>query len=79
MEMFCLLTIRQVASRLGVAESTIRAWIWKKKIEHVKIGRSVRISTETIEDLIAENTVSKQLPVEPGRRQGRPNDKRNQL
>ena len=59
-KLFCLLTIRQAASQLGVSESTIRAWIWKRKIEHVKLGRSVRIAAETIENLIAKNTVFKQ-------------------
>jgi len=52
-----LLPIRQSAERLGIKEKTLRFWIWQRKIEFVKIGRSVKISEEVIERIIERGTV----------------------
>jgi excisionase family DNA binding protein len=53
-----LLTVREAASELGLKESTIRAWLLRRKnISFVKLGRSVRIGRTEIERLIRENTV----------------------
>jgi len=38
---------------------TLRFWIWQRKIEFVKIGRSVRIAEDVIENLIERGTVPK--------------------
>jgi excisionase family DNA binding protein len=52
-----LLTLEQAAERLSVSIATIRSWVWKRKIEVVKIGRCVRIREEVLDELIARNTV----------------------
>ena len=52
-----LLTLEQAAERLAISLATIRSWVWKRKIEVVKIGRCVRIREEVLDDLIARNTV----------------------
>lgn len=51
-----LLTLREAADRLAISLPTLRAWVWKKKIEVVRIGRCVRIKEEAILDLINRNT-----------------------
>jgi excisionase family DNA binding protein len=52
-----LLTITEASDRLGLKPSTMRFWIWTRKIAHVKIGRAVRLREDTIEDLIQSGTV----------------------
>jgi excisionase family DNA binding protein len=52
-----LLTIREAADRLGLKPSTIRFWIWQRKIAFVRVGRAVRLSEETIRKLIEHGTV----------------------
>lgn len=49
-----LLRINEAAERLGLREKTIRNWIYERKIDSVKLlDRSVRISENTIAELIA--------------------------
>ena len=48
-----LLSVRQVAARLSLSENTIRAWIFQKKIEFYKIGRSVKIDSQEIDRVLA--------------------------
>jgi excisionase family DNA binding protein len=57
-----LLTVPQAASRLGLRESTLRFWIWTRKIDYVKVGRAVRVSTEMIDALIEAGTVPARKP-----------------
>jgi excisionase family DNA binding protein len=52
-----LLTIEEASKRLGLKPSTLRFWVWQRKIECVKIGRAVRISERTIRELIERGTV----------------------
>jgi excisionase family DNA binding protein len=53
-----LLTVKAAAARLGVAEATVRMWIWQRKnLEVVRIGRAVRVSETALERFICENTV----------------------
>jgi excisionase family DNA binding protein len=52
-----LLTILETSERLGLKPATVRFWIWTRKIEHVKVGRAVRIREETVRDLIENGTV----------------------
>lgn len=44
------------AESLGVSIKTLRGWIYRRQIDFVKIGRSVRISDETINRLIERGT-----------------------
>ena len=52
-----LLTIPEASQRLGLKPATMRFWIWSGKIEHVHIGRAVRLREDTIEQLIEDGTV----------------------
>ena len=52
-----LLTIPEAADRLGLKPATIRFWIWTRRIEHVKIGRAVRLNEDTVQGLIERGTV----------------------
>ena len=50
-----LLTVAQVANRLGLKESTIRRRILDRRLPYVKLGRAVRIPVEEIDALIASS------------------------
>lgn len=52
-----LLTVSEVAKILGLKESTVRQWIYMRHVSYVKVGRSVRIESEVIQDLIERGTV----------------------
>ena len=52
-----LLSVKEAAGRLGISVATLRAWIWKRQIEIVKIGRAIRIKDETLDTLIANGTI----------------------
>jgi excisionase family DNA binding protein len=57
-----LLNLEQAAERLAVSLPTVRAWVWKKKIEVVRIGRCVRIREKMIRELISQNTFPAATP-----------------
>jgi excisionase family DNA binding protein len=49
-----LITIREAAERLGLKESTIRKYILKRQIAHVKPSiRAVRIPIEELERILS--------------------------
>lgn len=50
-------TVSQAAIELGLSVHTIRAWIAKRQIEHVRLGRAVRIPFTEIERLVMRGTV----------------------
>jgi len=52
-----LKSISQAAEELGVTVSTLRAWIYRRKIPYLKIGRCVRVSDETIQEIVRRGTV----------------------
>jgi len=52
-----LLTVPQCARRLGIREKTLRFWIWQRKIEFIKIGRSIRISEHVVSRIVEQGTV----------------------
>ena len=52
-----LLTVEQAAQMLSLRPATIRDWIWRRKIETIRIGRAVRIPEAQIEALIERGTV----------------------
>jgi excisionase family DNA binding protein len=57
-----LLTVPEAAVALSVKESTVRAWLARRKLPRVNCGRSVRIPAEAVETFIAENTVPAREP-----------------
>ena len=52
-----LCTVKQAAVDLAVSVHTIRAWIARRKIAHVRLGRAIRIPATEITRLIARGTV----------------------
>ena len=52
-----MLTVEDVARELGLKESTIRAWLLRRKLSYVKLGRCVRVTRTEIDRLIREGTV----------------------
>ncbi len=51
-----LLRVEEAARILGIKPSTIRMWIFKKKLRTVKLGRAVRIPSDFLEEFIEQNT-----------------------
>jgi excisionase family DNA binding protein len=53
-----LLRVAEVAERLSLRESTIRAWLLSRRIGQVRIGRrSVRIPLAEVERIIGEGSI----------------------
>jgi excisionase family DNA binding protein len=52
-----LLTVAETAELLHVKESTIRAWIARRKLAYTKLGRSVRIPEDAVEQLVRDGMV----------------------
>ena len=52
-----LMTVAEFAEATGWKPATVRMKVWKREIEFVRMGRSIRFRSETAERLIAENTV----------------------
>jgi excisionase family DNA binding protein len=53
-----LLSVPEAAERLAIKPATIRAWILRRRLEYVRVGkRSVRIPLSEILRIVAEGTV----------------------
>ena len=53
-----LLTVREVAQYLNLRESTIRAWLLRRRVAYVRVGkRAVRIFASEVDRVIAEGIV----------------------
>lgn len=52
-----LMDTEQFAAAIGVQPATVRQWVWRRQVEFVRIGRSIRFKPETAEKLIATGTV----------------------
>lgn len=58
-----LLTVSEVAARLAVKESTVRAWLLSRRFSRVRVGRrAVRVPLTEVERIIAEGTVPARKP-----------------
>jgi excisionase family DNA binding protein len=58
-----LLTVPEVAERLKLKESTIRAWLLRRRLSRVRVGaRAVRIPATEIDRIIAEGSVPAREP-----------------
>ncbi|MFC6065091.1 excisionase family DNA-binding protein [Streptomyces ochraceiscleroticus] len=53
-----LLTVQEVAERLGTTVRFPRRLIEERRIEYVKIGRHVRIPERVVEAFVAAHTVA---------------------
>ena len=52
-----MLTVAEAAAALTIKEATVRAWVSKRKITYVKLGRLVRIPAEEIKTLVERSTI----------------------
>ncbi len=52
-----LLTVDQVAGMTGWKPATIRQKVWRREIDYIKLGRSVRFKEEVITRLIEGSSV----------------------
>jgi excisionase family DNA binding protein len=52
-----LMTVEQFAEAVGLRPATVRQKVWRRELEYVKIGRSIRFRPETAEKLIEAGTV----------------------
>ena len=52
-----LLTVEDVAERTGWKPKTVRMKVWRRELEYVKLGRSIRFREESINQLIHRCTV----------------------
>lgn len=54
-----LLRIPQAVEYLGgaITAATLRQWIWRRQIEHCRLGRAVVIPADALDRLIERNTV----------------------
>ena len=52
-----LLTVDQVAELTGWRPATIRQKVWRRELDYVKLGRSLRFKEETIKRLIEQSVV----------------------
>ena len=52
-----LINVGEAAGYLGVKVSTLRAWVWKRKIPFVRIGRLVKFEISCLEDFVDRNRV----------------------
>jgi len=51
-----LLTVDEFAAT-GLKSRTVRQKIWRRELEHVHIGRNVRLRAELVDELIERGTV----------------------
>ena len=52
-----LLTVDEYASVMGLKPQTVRQRIWRRELEHVHVGRNVRIRAELVDEQIERGTV----------------------
>jgi excisionase family DNA binding protein len=50
-------TVREAADELGLSVHTVRAWVARRRIAHIRLGRAVRISAAEIERVLSDGTV----------------------
>jgi excisionase family DNA binding protein len=49
---YVLLSVPDFANKLGVSDSCVRAWILRRRITIVKVGRLVRVPSSEIDRLL---------------------------
>ena len=56
-------SVAEAAHYLGIAIPTARLWIAQGRLEHIRLGRRVLVSIESLDRLLLANTV----PLQAGR------------
>jgi excisionase family DNA binding protein len=52
-----LLTVAEFAAAIGWKPSTVRQEVWRREVEFVRVGRSIRFKPRTIQEMIERGTV----------------------
>jgi len=52
-----MLRVCEVAAKLGIKECTVRLWLSQRKLTHVKLGRSVRVTEEELKRFVEEHVI----------------------
>jgi excisionase family DNA binding protein len=52
-----LLNVEEFAAAVGWKPATVRQKVWRREIEYVRMGRSIRFKPETAQKLIERGTV----------------------
>lgn len=52
-----LLSVKEASEALALKPATIRAWLLRRKLPCVHVGRAVRIPSEAVADFIQRNTI----------------------
>lgn len=55
-----LYTFEEVAQRFRIPESTLRYWVQARSVQHTRVGRHVRFSTEDLDAIIRSGRVAPQ-------------------
>jgi excisionase family DNA binding protein len=56
-----LKTVQETADQLGMAPVTIRTWMAARRIDYVKLGRSVRIPQREIVRIVEEGLTPRKV------------------
>jgi hypothetical protein len=52
-----LMNVVEFADTVGWKPATVRQKVWRREIEYIKVGRSIRFKPETAQKLIERGTV----------------------
>lgn len=58
-----LLTIKDVAEKLQVAQVTVRKWLEQGKITYIKVGGAIRFRPEWLEGWLDKKTIKAQKKI----------------
>jgi excisionase family DNA binding protein len=61
------LTLKETAKALGLSVHTVRAWISQRRLNHVRLGRAIRVLPHEIQRVLRNATVPAAAP--PHRKQ----------
>jgi excisionase family DNA binding protein len=51
------LTLKETARALGLSVHTVRAWISQRRLNHVRLGRAIRVLPDEIETILKNAAV----------------------
>jgi len=58
-----LLSLKEGAKELKLSIHTLRAWIYQKRLPHVRLGRRVLLRKQDLEELVNKSVVEAQEKV----------------
>jgi len=56
-----LLTYSEAADILKISENTLRIWVSRKRISHIKAGRCVRFTPQILGEFLRSHTVDSKV------------------